>query len=256
MGLFSKKSNNAYISKYSTYGSDNESALMFSVKEAYKAIRTNIALSVMKDGCKRIVFTSAVPSEGKSTTALNVAVSMAQAYSRVLLIDCDLRKPRMHKALGLPNSVGVTNVLSGLSPLEQAVQKTKYENLDALSSGLLAPNPSEMLASDRMKEMLDRLSRMYDYIILDTPPINIVSDALPLTKISDGVVFVTRQNYSTHGEFQAALSKLKFIDAKIIGVVVNCSNENETRKYKYKSMDKYVDKINDAGKRKARPDGQ
>lgn len=254
MGLFTKKRNKAYISKYSSYSSDNESTLMFSVKEAYKAIRTNIALSVMKDGCKRIVFTSAVPSEGKSTTALNVAVSMAQAYSRVLLIDCDLRKPRMHKALGLSNSVGVTNVLSGLSPLEQAVQKTKFENLDALSSGLLAPNPSEMLASDRMKEMLDRLSRMYDYIILDTPPINIVSDALPLTKISDGVVFVTRQSYSTHGEFQAALSKLKFIDAKIIGVVVNCSSENETRKYK--SMDKYVDKINDTGRRKAHPDGQ
>lgn len=254
MGLFTKKRSKAYISKYSSYSLDNESTLMFSVKEAYKAIRTNIALSVMKDGCKRIVFTSAVPSEGKSTTALNVAVSMAQAYSRVLLIDCDLRKPRMHKALGLSNSVGVTNVLSGLSPLGQAVQKTKFENLDALSSGLLAPNPSEMLASDRMKEMLDRLSASYDYIILDTPPINIVSDALPLTKISDGVVFVTRQSYSTHGEFQTALSKLKFIGAKIIGVVVNCSSEHETRKYK--SMDKYVDKINDAGNRKGHPDGQ
>lgn len=254
MGLFRKKHSKAYISKYSSYNLDNESTLMFSVKEAYKAIRTNIALSVMKDGCKRIVFTSAVPSEGKSTTALNVAVSMAQAYTRVLLVDCDLRKPRMHKALGVSNSVGITNVLSGLAPLEQAVQKTRFENLDALSSGLLAPNPSEMLASDRMSEMLDRLSASYDYIILDTPPINIVSDALPLAKSSDGVVFVTRQSYSTHGELQTALSKLKFIGAKIIGVVVNCSSEQETRKYK--SVDKYVDKANGAGKGKARPSGQ
>ncbi len=248
MGLFEKKKNNAYINKYSSYGGDNESALMFSVKEAYKAIRTNIALSIMKDGCKRIVFTSAIPSEGKSTTALNVAVSVAQAYSRVLLIDCDLRKPRMHRALGLSNTVGVTNVLSGLSTLEQAIQKSKFENLDVLSSGLLAPNPSEMLASERMKAMLDKLSETYEYIILDTPPINVVSDALPLVKISDGVVFVTRQNYSTHGEFQGALSKLEFINAKIIGVVVNCSGEYETRKYK--SMGKYVDRINAGEKSK------
>lgn len=240
MGLFGKKNNAAYINKYSSYGGD-ESALMFSVKEAYKAIRTNIALSIMKDGCKRIVFTSAIPSEGKSTTALNVAVSVAQAYTRVLLIDCDLRKPRMHRALRLPNNVGVTNVLSGLSTLEQAIQKSKFDNLDVLSSGLLAPNPSEMLASERMKNMLDELSETYDYIILDTPPINVVADALPLIKISDGVVFVTRQNYSTHGEFQAALSKLEFINAKIIGVVVNCSSEYETRKYK--SAGKYVDRV-------------
>lgn len=251
MKFFSKKKSPSYVNKYSSYGGDNESALMFSVKEAYKAIRTNISLSIMKDGCKRIVFTSAIPSEGKSTTALNVAVSVAQAYTRVLLIDGDLRKPRMHKALGLPNNVGVTNVLSGLSTLEQAIQKSKFDNLDVLSSGLLAPNPSEMLASERMKNMLDKLSEIYDYIIIDTPPINVVADALPLIKISDGLVFVTRQNYSTHGEFQSAMSKLEFINAKIIGVVVNCSSEYETRKYK--SMGKYVDRIN--ASEKSKPSG-
>lgn len=253
--MFGKKKDNAYINKYSTYGSyggDNESALMFSVKESYKAIRTNIALSVMKDGCKRLVFTSAVPSEGKSTTALNVAVSFSRAYSRVLLIDCDLRKPRMHKALGLENNTGVTNVLSGLATLEEAVRKTKFENLDLLSSGLLAPNPSEMLASERMQRLLDTLSERYDYIIIDTPPINVVADALPLIKISDGMVFVTRQNYSSHNEIENALAKLQFINAKILGVVVNCCSDVNTRKYK--SMGKYVDRINDDGSGGAKPD--
>ncbi|MBE6677865.1 MAG: CpsD/CapB family tyrosine-protein kinase [Ruminococcaceae bacterium] len=240
--MFFKNKEPAYMQKYSSYNKDNETALMFSVKEAYKAIRTNIALSVMKEGCRRLVFTSAIPSEGKSTTALNVAVSFSRAYSRVLLIDCDLRKPRMHKALGLSNNVGVSNVLSGLANLDDAIQKSRFENLDVLSSGLIAPNPSEMLASERMQKMLDTLSERYEYIIIDTPPINVVADALPLIKISDGMVLVTRQNYSSHGELEAALSKLQFINAKILGVVVNCSGENVTRKYK--SMGKYMDKIN------------
>lgn len=240
--MFFKKKDPAYINKYSSYNNDNETALMFSVKEAYKAIRTNIALSIMKEGCKRLVFTSAIPSEGKSTTALNVAVSFSRAYSKVLLIDCDLRKPRMHKALGLGNNVGVSNVLSGLANLDDAIQKSRFENLDVLSSGLIAPNPSEMLASERMQKMLEALSERYEYIIIDTPPINVVADALPLIKISDGMVLVTRQNYSSHGELEAALSKLQFINAKILGVVVNCSGENVTRKYK--SMGKYMDKIN------------
>lgn len=239
--LFGKK-DKTYINKYSSYGNDNETALMFSVKESYKAIRTNIALSLMKEGCRRVVFTSAIPSEGKSTTALNVAVSFSRAYSRVLLIDCDLRKPRMHKALGLSNSVGVTNVLSGLATLDEAIQKSRFENLEVLSSGLLAPNPSEMLASERMQNMLEVLSQRYDYIIMDTPPINVVADALPLIKIADGMVLVTRQNYSSHGELENAISKLQFINARILGVVVNCSGEYETRKYK--SMGKYVDTIN------------
>jgi len=245
MGLFKKKRENVYSGKYKNYGyayGGDDDALMFSVKEAYKAIRTNITLSVIKDGCRRLVFTSAIPSEGKSTTSLNVAVSLAQAYSKVLLIDCDLRKPRMHRAFGLSNSVGVTNVLSGLATAQQAIQKSKFENLDVLSSGLIAPNPSEMLASDRMRDLITALSEQYNYIIMDTPPINVVSDALPLIKISDGVIFVVRQNYSTHGELQSALSRLEFIQAKVIGIVVNSSSEHETRKYK--SISKYADKIN------------
>ncbi len=241
--MFFGKKDKAYVNKYSAYGNDNETPLMFSVKEAYKAIRTNIALSVMKEGCRRLVFTSAIPSEGKSTTALNVAVSFSRAYSKVLLIDCDLRKPRMHRALGLSNNVGVSNVLSGLATLDEAIQKSRFENLDVLSSGLIAPNPSEMLASDRMQRMLDTLSERYEYIIIDTPPINVVADALPLIKISDGMVLVVRQNYSTHGEMEQALSKLQFINAKVLGVVVNCSSETVTRKYK--SMGKYMDKINE-----------
>jgi capsular exopolysaccharide synthesis family protein len=225
-----------YTSGYAPVG-ESDQLLSFSVKEAYKAVRTNIVLSLIKDGCKIITFTSPVPSEGKSTTVSNVAVSLAKAFYKVLLIDCDLLKPRLHRTFKLKNNSGLSNVLSKLSTFEESVQVLEnYSGLHILTSGIAVPNPSEMLGSSRMKNLLSDLSEKYDYILIDTPPINILSDGLSLATISDGVVLVVRQEHSTHDEIKQALSSLKFISVKVLGIVYNgASTEKAGSPYGKKS---------------------
>ena len=220
--------------------SEQDKLLSFSVKEAYKTIRTNIVLSLIKDGCKIITFTSPIPAEGKSTTISNIAVSLSKAFYKVLLIDCDLLKPRLHRTFKVSNTVGLSNVLSKLATYDQAVNKLKeYSDLHLLTAGIAVPNPSEMLGSDRMKELLATLSEQYDYILIDTPPINILSDGLNLARVSDGVVLVIRQEHSTHDELQAALNSLNFISAKVIGIVYNGADANITGKSYSKKSSKY-----------------
>lgn len=201
---------------------EKDRLLSFSVKEAYKAIRTNIVLSLIKDGCKVITFTSPIPSEGKSTTTSNIAVSLSNAFYKVLLIDCDLLKPRLHRTFKIQNKSGLSNVLSKLSTFEESVQVLdNYNGLHILTSGIVVPNPSEMLGSERMKNMLTELSAKYDYILIDTPPINVLSDGLHLARISDGVILVIRQEHSTRDEVKHALNSLEFISAKVLGIVYN-----------------------------------
>lgn len=211
--------------------------LKFRIEEAYKTIRANIMFSAMKKGCKIIVVSSSLPNEGKTTTTVNLAVTISQADQRVLLIDGDLRKPKIHHYFSFPNSPGLTNYLSDTisnkktADLFEIIHQTEYENLSVVCSGSVPPNPAELLGSDFMTSFLDDVSRDFDYIIIDTPPINLVSDALPLIRESDGVVLVVRSNQSTHPELQKTLSSLEFIDAKILGFVVNFV---ETKSNKYK----------------------
>ena len=212
-------------------------ALKFRIEEAYKSIRANIMFSVMKKGCKRIIVSSSMPNEGKTTTTVNLAVSISQADQRVLLIDGDLRKPKIHHYFSVPNSPGLTNYLSniisgrGNMDLFGVIRPTEYKNLCILSSGSIPPNPAELLGSEIMSEFLDEVSKDFDYIIIDTPPVNVVSDALPLIRESDGVVLVVRSNQSSHPELQKALSALEFIDAKILGFVVNHVETKSNRMY-------------------------
>ncbi|MDF2686086.1 MAG: hypothetical protein K0S55_1267, partial [Clostridia bacterium] len=187
----------------------------------------------------KIVISSSIPGEGKTTTSSNVAVSLSQIDKKVLLIDGDLRKSKVHKAMNLPNTPGLTNVLSGLSSLDKSVNKTKSPNLNVLCSGISVPNPSEMLASGAMSDLLTELEASYDYIIIDTPPINVVADSLPLIKISDGILIVVRPYYTTHIELQKTIKSLEFIDAKILGFVLNNTHENKMSKYKYKNKYNY-----------------
>lgn len=201
-------------------------ALKFRIEESYKTIRTNIMFSIMKQGCKVIVVTSSNPSEGKTTSTVNLAVSIAQADQRVLLIDGDLRKPKIHQYFEVPNAPGLTNYLSDTisgkrADLFSVVHPTEYENLSILCSGSIPPNPAELLGSELMSNFLKDVGKDYDYIIIDTPPINVVSDALPLIRESDGTVLVVRQNHTTHPDLQRALGSLEFIDAKILGFIVN-----------------------------------
>lgn len=222
-------------------------SLKFRVEEAYKSIRTNIMLSVMKKGCKIIVVSSSMANEGKTTTTTNLAISISQADQRVLLIDGDLRKPKVHHYFSIPNAPGLTNYLGAAANSRSAqkvdlfsiIHPTEYKNLSVIASGSIPPNPAEVLGSEMMSEFIKEISQHFDYIIIDTPPINVVSDALPVIRESDGVVMVVRSNSSTHPELQKALDSLKFIDAKILGFVVNYESENRSKYgyYKYNYSD-------------------
>lgn len=243
-----KKDSTRTASRYLLKNAPIQPSLKFRIEEAYKTIRANIMFSIMKKGCKIIVVTSSVPNEGKTTTTVNLAVTISQADQRVLLIDGDLRKPKVHSYFSIANSPGLTNYLgdkiSGkrTSDLFSVIHPTEYENLCVLSSGTIPPNPAELLGSEIMTEFLNDVSNDFDYIIIDTPPVNVVSDSLPLIRESDGVILVVRSNQSTHPELQKALSALEFIDAKILGFVVNFIEPKAGRgrySYNYKKYRKY-----------------
>ncbi len=241
-----KKADSFANSRYILSDAPIQSALKFRIEEAYKTIRANIMFSVMKKGCKIIVVSSSTPNEGKTTTTVNLAVTISQADQRVLLMDCDLRKPKIHQYFSLSNAPGLTNYLSDTlsgkrrADLFSVIHPTEYENLSVLCSGTIPPNPAELLGSELMSDFLEDISNDYDYIIIDTPPINVVSDALPVIRESDGVVLVVRSNQTTHPELQKALHSLEFIDAKILGFVVNFVESKASRyssrygKYNYK----------------------
>lgn len=209
-----------------------DSDLRFRVTESYKSIRTNLCFSLIKSGCKTVVISSSLPGEGKSTVAVNIAISLAQMDVRVLLIDCDIRKPKVHRFLSLPSVPGLSNTLSSMNDLGEALHETKYANLDVICSGTTVPNPAELLASEQMNTLLQNLQQKYDYIILDTPPLNVVSDAIPLIKQSDGVVLVVRENRSTSTELKQTVESLQIVDGKIIGLILN---DVDTKRKRYSS---------------------
>lgn len=211
---------------------DLDSDLRFRVSESYKSIRTNLTFSLIKSGCKTVIISSSLPSEGKSTVAVNVAISLAQMDVRVLLIDCDIRKPKVHRFLSLPSVPGLSNLLSSMNDLSEVTHETKYANLDVICSGTTVPNPAELLASEQMQTLLQNLQQKYDYIIIDTPPLNVVSDAVPLIKNSDGVVLVVRENRSTTTELRQTVESLQMVDAKIIGLILN---DVDSRRKRYRS---------------------
>lgn len=210
-----------------------DSSVKFRVTESYKAIRTNLIFSLMKKGCKTVVISSPLPSEGKSTSSVNIAISLAQTDMKVLLIDTDLRKPKIHRFLNINNVPGLTNYLGGMNALSDIIHQTKYPNLHVICSGTTVPNPSEMLASEQMQEFIEKLKEQYDYIVIDSTPLNIVSDALPLIKNSDGLILMIRENSSTYTELDKALNALELIDAKVLGIVLNGAQNSEHAKYNY-----------------------
>ena len=200
----------------------------FEIIEAYKATRTNVMFSLNNEkGCKKVVITSPTSGEGKTTTCINLACTFAETGAKVLIIDSDLRAPRLHKYLKLTNEKGLSNVLAGFNEVDECLLKTERENLDCLTSGPIPPNPVELVSSDSMKELIDNLSQRYDYIFIDTPPLNIVTEALILSKYATGVIVVTRQKYTMYKMVERAINSLKFANAKIIGFVMNDVEDNK-----------------------------
>ncbi len=191
------------------------------VAEAYRILRTNIEFSSTDRKIKVILVTSSGPAEGKTTTAANMAIAMAEANRRVLLIDCDLRKPAIHRMFGLVNVKGLTNILVEGLEYDDITNVTEVENLEIITSGPKPPNPAELLGSQRMKEFLDKVREDYDMVIIDAPPILPVTDAAVLSQYVDGVVLVAGYGLTTFDAAVQAKASLQKVNARILGVVLN-----------------------------------
>ena len=211
----------------------------FSVREAYKITRTNIMFSLTEEGCRRIAVSSSYPGEGKTTTCTNLALSFAQMGKKVLVIDCDLRKPQVHNVFGLDNQAGISNVLGGLAKVEDVLHYIEEDQISVITSGHIPPNPAELLASERMKTLLEELEKAYDYIFIDTPPVNMVTDAVTLSSVISGMLLVTKQGESTHKDLEAALNKLSLGKVKVLGFVLTGEKQKGGSYGKYGKYGKY-----------------
>lgn len=190
------------------------------VSEQFRTVRTNIEFAgAALDKCQVVMFTSSAMSEGKSTVSANVAVTWAQAGKKVLLIDADLRRPTVQATFRKLNLAGVTTVLTGKTTAEQVVEDTYVNNLSVITSGPVPPNPSELLNSKRMGQLIDWSRENFDIIVLDAPPVLAVSDVQVLVPKTDGVVVVANMGKTLKGDLRRTVEVLKLANAKILGSV-------------------------------------
>ena len=202
--------------------------------ESYRALRTSLLLSNLGAPPKVIMVTSALPQEGKTTTSINCAVVLAQKGIRVLLIDADLRRPSIHKTLGMGPRSGLSNVLTGSATLEGAITRsTILTNLDILPAGTPPPNPAELLASTNMRDVLDQLRGRYDHIVVDTPPTLSVTDAVVLSPRADAIVLVIRSGQTTKQALRRSRDILMQVNAKVSGVLLNAVDLSSPDYYYY-----------------------
>jgi len=209
------------------------------VRESFNELRTNVLFSLTNKGAKKVLLTSSLAGEGKSTTALNMAISFAETGVKTLIVDCDLRRPNLGRLLDDKGKKGLSNILVNDCTVKEALHETKFKNLDVVLTGSTPPNPTELLSSDGMKAFLDEMSESYDYIILDTPPINMVTDAAILSSLVNGVIVVCRQFVTEKKLLASAIEKLQFVDAKIIGVVLNDVASSKASYGKYSRYSRY-----------------
>src|SRR6267378_6262444 len=202
------------------------------VGEAYRSLRTALMLSRAGSPPKTILFTSASNSEGKTVSALNTAVVFAHTGVRVLLVDVDLRRPRCHKVLALENQAGLTEVLAGACNVGDLIRTTDIDSLSFLSAGSIPPNPSELVGSDKMRDTLAQLTNEYDVVVIDSPPILPVTDAMLLSTMVDGVVLVVNSSKTSKQHVKAAYARLEFARAKVFGVLLNQVDVN-SQHYQY-----------------------
>jgi protein-tyrosine kinase len=191
------------------------------ISEAYRTIRTNIQFAGIDREIKTILLTSTGPSEGKSTTSVNLAIVMAQSDKRVVYIDADMRKPTGHHTFHLPNRKGLTSYLAGQVSLDEVVQTTEIPNLSAITAGPIPPNPAELLGSKRMGLFLEELKQNFDHIIIDSPPTIAVADATILATQVDGCILVVNAGKTNRELAIKAKQQLENVNAPLLGVVLN-----------------------------------
>ena len=212
----------------------------FLAREAYKALRTNLIFSLPSRKCKKIIVTSALASEGKSTNCLNMAITFAEMDAKVLIIDCDLRRPNVAKLLNVPNAPGLSNLLVGLNDADEIIHESTYKNLYYMTSGDIPPNPVELLGSERMQSLLEELEADFDYIFIDSPPVNVVIDTVVISKYVNGIVMVALQNSTDKEAMRHSLNQLEFAGAKVLGFLLNgvMVGKNKNRYYAGKKYGK------------------
>lgn len=216
------------------------SSSQFDEMEVYRHLRTNIEYSSVDKKMQVVNITSTQPSEGKTTTSTNLAIVSSSQFDRVLLVDCDMRKPQVHKKFRISNRFGLSNVLVSdvMDISEQYLSKFKDKDtngiLYVLPAGVKVPNPLELLSSDKFKEFIECMRSRFDFIILDCPPVLAVSDCIPVSRISDGTVFVISAKDTDKNNVKTAVTQLQRNGANVIGTVLNkVDKSNETAYYGY-----------------------
>lgn len=218
------------------------------VSEAYRTLRTNILFSSSDNKIRTLVVTSSSPDEGKTTVSVNLAVTMAQAGSKTIVLDCDMRSPKIHRLFKLSNVLGLSDLLIGEAGIDDVVQDTGIEGLYLLSAGTRPPNPAELLTSERMKKLIREIKQQFDYAVIDTPPILMVTDAQIISKYVDGSLIVIGAGETERDLVVKARELLKKVNAKILGVVLN---KHDTGKiYNKKHSHYYVEPIKSRRKKK------
>ena len=209
--------------------------ISFAASEAYKLLRTKLQFSFADENdCHIIGLSSALSGEGKSLTAVNLAFTLSQLDKKVLLVDCDMRRPTLAEKMALLKQPGLSNYLTRQCSLEDLVQVCDMNGTNTfhvVSAGPNPPNPVELLSSARMKNALESVRKQYDYVILDLPPVGEVTDALAITKETDGMLLVVRQNYCDRNVLADAVRQFDFVQAKTLGVVFNCTSEHSGKGY-------------------------
>lgn len=211
----------------------------FTLIESFNKIRTNIIFSMPKtDGCKLIAVTSSIPGEGKTTTTINLSITFAKTGAKVLIIDCDLRKSRIHRYLELTRDAGISDAICGTVSLEDVIKPSGRENLDVITAGVTPPNPAELLGSEGFAKILEELKGKYEYIFIDTPPVTVVADATIIAEHVAGAVIVTRRNVSTYNSLDVTVEALKSSNTKVLGFVLLDSDKKKNKYYGNEYADK------------------
>ena len=203
----------------------------FAIVEAYNTARTNTMFAVSTGESKIIAVTSSNPSEGKSTTCANFAISFANAGFKVLLVECDLRKPTVAKNFAIKPKNGLSSILGGFCSVNDAINADVLSNLDIITAGDIPPNPSELLGSQAMRTFLAASSEIYDYVFLDTPPVNVVTDSQLMNDVIAGIVFVVKEKHTTHPDIQSALDKIRLANGKVLGFVKTFGSVGKSGRY-------------------------
>ncbi len=205
----------------------------FVMQEAYKALRTNIMFSLPGSDCKCVGITSPAPNEGKSTTAVNLAISLAQIEKRVLLIDADMRIPTIAGKLPVKAAPGLSDFLVGEAKIEEAVRSVESCGIHVLPSGNIPPDPTGLLEAKQLEHLFCAVRKIYDYVIIDLPPVNTVPDAAILSRYVDGYLMIVREKITEHRNIHEALKQLQLVKANVLGFVSIGGAVNKNKYYRY-----------------------